>query len=271
MPCDWRKAAEAQLIEAEARQSAGSIAGQQADYARAEQHFQRALELFQRSAERRGQGEILISLGVLRERRGDLDAATAHYRRGKEVLTEIGDLAGRARALLSLGVVAHQRGDDAAKAYYQDALSALDGAHNPVLEARVLSALADEHVRQDNIPAALDAQVQALDMFRRLGDRNGEGWAQIGAGTCLLAQGQLTAALSAYEQAMAIFNETGDQLGTIDALNSLGDTLRRLNREDDADGHYRRARDLALATGDQPEYDRAVAGLAGRGERFPSP
>jgi DNA-binding SARP family transcriptional activator/tetratricopeptide (TPR) repeat protein len=71
-------------------------------------------------------------------------------------------------------------------------------------------------------PAAVDSTEQALAVYLKLGDRLGEANMRSELGRIELHSGELSEAISLIEQGLAIYQELGDQLGQANALWDLG-------------------------------------------------
>jgi tetratricopeptide (TPR) repeat protein len=76
----------------------------------------------------------------------------------------------------------------------------------------------------DDYSAAAASLVQALALYRELGDRLGEADALLGLGIAQLPAGDYAAADAYLVQALALYRELGDRLGEADARLGLGMT-----------------------------------------------
>jgi CHAT domain-containing protein/Flp pilus assembly protein TadD len=94
-----------------------------------------------------------------------------------------------------------------------------------------------EQYRISQFREALQSWEQALDIYREIGDRAGEGRALGNLGNAYLSLGDYQQAIDLYEQHLAIAREIGDRAGEGRALNNLGIAYRSL-------GDYQQAIDL---------------------------
>ena len=257
------RAAGAARVEAQSLSDSAGIAGQRGDYDTAERRYVAARALHRELGDRPGEAATLLNLGVVHERRGDLDRAADLYREAGAAYAGIGYRLGRAKSLLNLGEILRLRGDDRAEDHYREAERLFERERNPVLRARALNGLGDLHRRQGRVEEAVAAHESALELFRQVDDRIGEGWALDGLGAARVAEGCADAALETYTRAAAIFAEAGDRTGGISASNGLGEALCLGGKPDDAAAHFERARRGAATTGDRFEEVRALVG-AGR-------
>ena len=71
-------------------------------------------------------------------------------------------------------------------------------------------------------PAATASQTQALQLYRDLGDRQGQAWALNNLGAVQQCTGDYPAATASQAQALRLFRDLGDRRGQAWALNQLG-------------------------------------------------
>jgi tetratricopeptide (TPR) repeat protein len=76
----------------------------------------------------------------------------------------------------------------------------------------------------------LQSWQQALEIYREIGDRAGEGNALSGLGLAYHSLGQYQRAIEFSEQALAIFRDIGDRAGEGTALGNLGVAYRNLGQ-----------------------------------------
>uniref|UniRef100_A0A1J1JF88 Tetratricopeptide TPR_2 repeat protein n=1 Tax=Planktothrix agardhii TaxID=1160 RepID=A0A1J1JF88_PLAAG len=83
--------------------------------------------------------------------------------------------------------------------------------------------------------AAIQSLETALNIFREIGDRNGEGFALGNLGIAYNRLGQYQKAIEFYQQSLTIFREIGDRNGEGLALNNLGLALFKLKNFPEAE------------------------------------
>ncbi|MFB7596742.1 tetratricopeptide repeat protein, partial [Streptomyces sp. NPDC056160] len=88
--------------------------------------------------------------------------------------------------------------------------------------------------RTGDLSRAIDAHVQALAVFRELGDRNSEGQALNNLALALRQARRFEEAIDAHVQALAVFRELGDRNSEGQALNNLGTMLSEVGRRQEA-------------------------------------
>ncbi|MGQ0535560.1 MAG: ATP-binding protein [Methanobacteriota archaeon] len=75
---------------------------------------------------------------------------------------------------------------------------------------------------KDDTDAALASYNQALDLYKKVGDRLGEANTLHGIGEAQQLKGQAGAALASYTQALDLYKKIGDRVGEANTLSSLG-------------------------------------------------
>ena len=88
-----------------------------------------------------------------------------------------------------------------------------------------------------------------MNIAREIGNRNGEGNALGNLGLAYYSLGQYQQAIEFSQQSWNIAREIGDRNGEGTAWFNLGLSLEKINRESEALGAYRNARELCQAIG----------------------
>ncbi len=96
---------------------------------------------------------------------------------------------------------------------------------------------------------AIEFFQQSLEIFRDIGDRNGEGSSLNNLGNAYRSLGQYQRAIEFHQQSLEIKRDIGDIRGEANTWYNLGLSLENLNRESDALDAYRNARELCQAMG----------------------
>ncbi|MDP9793780.1 tetratricopeptide (TPR) repeat protein [Catenuloplanes nepalensis] len=161
--------------------------------------------------------------------------------------------AARAAALRELGVVLYLRSDyESAKAAFGTALAALHDApaEAEAEEAVTLTRLAAARRQSgERVAARADAD-RALSLFRRSGDRAGEGDALAELGTLHLADREFGAAVDVLREAAAVLREHGGARACADVLNRLGAGLQNLGQNEEAVALHEHALHVCRVLGD---------------------
>ena len=140
-----------------------------------------------------------------------------------DAATHLNKPTAHANAINDLGRVRDLTGDYlAAEGAQAQALEVYRRIGNRLGEANALNDLGRVRSQTGDYPAAEGAQVQALEVYRRIGNRLGEANALTSLGQVRYLTGDYPAAAHALAQALEIFRRVGNRGGEANALNSLG-------------------------------------------------
>ena len=109
---------------------------------------------------------------------------------------------------------------------------------------------------------ALKYYEQALSIHRRVGNRGGEGIALNGLGLVHSMLGQKEQALDYYEQALSIRREVGDRGGEGKTLNGLGLVYAGLGQKEQALDYYRQALSIHREVGERGAEGRTLNNIS---------
>jgi len=158
--------------------TAGRLAWERGDYARAEALTEQSLALARDHGDGVGVVGALCSLAVLAINRGDREGAEARGAEALALARELGYARGVGRALLALGEAARYQGDhDRALAYYDEALVVWRTLGDAGTAAAALTNLGAVARAQGNLPRAAALCREALALQQDLGIRWGIVWA----------------------------------------------------------------------------------------------
>ena len=165
---------------------------------------------------------------------------------------EIGDRHGQAETLSNLGVnFGILDRPTEALTYFRQALPIFRDIGDTYNEARALGNIGDALRRTRQYDAAISHLRRALAMHSELGT---ESYSSARTLTTLGAvyqdNGDYEKAARYFRQAASISGRLHDRGGEADALSSLGDVLRILNRDADAHRSWSRARAIYVDIGD---------------------
>jgi DNA-binding SARP family transcriptional activator/tetratricopeptide (TPR) repeat protein len=197
--------------------------------------LQTAVGAARQAGDRRGQGQILLLLGLARTVFRDLAGATATFRQALALYRDLGDPTGQGDAINGIAFVCLLADDfPAAAASNRQALELYRGLGHRRGQANALHGLGMAYELTGNYPAAATSLRQALELFRGIGHRTGEIDALGELAIVQMLTGDYQAAAAAFEQTMALQHDVGDRFGQVMMLHELG-RLQRLT------GDYRAA------------------------------
>ncbi|MEO0966756.1 MAG: tetratricopeptide repeat protein, partial [Cyanobacteria bacterium J06639_18] len=206
------------------------------------QSVQKALIIYRDIKNRRGEGFALAFLGSVYSGLQDYPQAINYYKQSLVIAREIKD--SELEALVQLELADAKLGSNPQKA-----------------EADRLLNQGIELYQKSQFKAALQSWEQALQIYREIKDRDGEGDILGNLGNVYLSLGEYKKAIELFQQALAIFKQIGDKAGVGRTLGNLGNAYYFL-------GEYKKAiefhqQDLAIAKqiGDKAGVVRALGNL----------
>jgi DNA-binding SARP family transcriptional activator len=160
------------------------------------------------------------------------------------------DDAARAETLKNLGTACWQAARHSeAIRHEQQALELFRRIGDRHGEAATLGNLGTIHLFACRYPQSLEQHGQALDRYRHSADRRGTAITLTNIGRAHLQLGQYHPAVEAYDEALAIFREIGDAGSEGGTLSYLGVAYERLGRQTEALEYQQLAVSLLRATG----------------------
>jgi predicted ATPase/class 3 adenylate cyclase/Tfp pilus assembly protein PilF len=203
-----------------------------------------ALALYRELRDRRREGSVLGSLGIVHHEQGRMEEARGHYEDALAVSREVGDRRAEGSILGNLGNLDSDQGlMEEARAHYLLALDIHREVGDRGAEGTVLSNLGSLHHEQGRLEEARAHYDQALATHREVGNRSYEGFVLGTLGVLHREQGRIEEARAHYEAALAIHREVGNRFEGF-VLSNLGLLHREQGRMEEAQAHY----DQALAT-----------------------
>ncbi len=132
----------------------------------------------------------------------------------------------------------------AAIAAYQKVLALGEEHHEPMEQAAAYSQLAAVYLK-DNSSKAIEYQLKALDLFKRIGFETGMSNAYEFLGYAYYSQGDLAEAIDYYKNALGIEEkQSGSKEGVAGAYANLGNLYKKRGKTADARKNYQKSLDL---------------------------
>jgi tetratricopeptide (TPR) repeat protein len=173
----------------------------------AQHHARRALELFTRLGDHRGQASCHLDLSWFLDRCGRHGEAFGHALRALALYRSEGDLVGEARALNGVGFCHARLGDHRAIEHCEHALALHQQLDDTEGEAQTWDSLGYAHHRLGRHSAAVNCYRAALRLFRENGNRYHEADVLRRLGDSLHAVGDADGALDAWHSALHLLEE----------------------------------------------------------------
>jgi len=194
---------------------------------------------------------------------GDLSAKIAAARRAIRLAQAAQDPGLEACGYLEWGRGSEENYDvDSASPKFKQACILARSAGQRAVEADSLRELGLlSHNFRNDYAAASTYHVQALRLYRELGDRMGEGRALDSLGYACFGLGDCAAGMSYHEQGLSLCRETGNRYDEIWALWGLGFGSLLLGEPDRARAHYERLLRMPVEVGVAGARQLALLGL----------
>jgi DNA-binding SARP family transcriptional activator len=222
-----------------------------------------AAESAAKTGDRPGEAWALAWLGfalvILRD-----PEAFGHLERALAVRQQLGDTRGEAQSAIALAEAhlrMHGAGEDALR-YLRRAAALLEPLGATSLRSVALNNLGEVYFGLDDLDAAAECYLQALDIGREIGGL-AEGHALHNLGRVYLRQRRLDEAIARFEEALPKHRAFGDLVGEATALRGLGAAQAESGRQADARASLIGALRIFEQIEDQEQAGETAALLAG--------
>jgi DNA-binding SARP family transcriptional activator/tetratricopeptide (TPR) repeat protein len=226
-----------------------------------------AAESAAKTGDRLGEALALNQLGFALVRLLDPEAF-AHLERALAVRQELGDTRGEAQTAISLGeghLRMHGAGGDALR-YLRRAAALLEPMGAISLRSVALNNLGEVYLGLDDLDAAAECYLQALDIGREIGVL-AEGYALHNLGVVYTRQRRLDEAIARFKEALPKHRAFGALDGEADALKGLGVAQAEAGSQAEARASLTEALRIFGQIGDQEQAAEAAALLASLASR----
>ncbi len=229
-----------------------------------------ALALYQAAGDQSGQAQVHHNLGALLYSRARYDEAAEQYLQSIAMRRSLGELAATAGTLNNLATVHAQRGDlDLAIAAHREALDVATAAGDVRDQAYATLGLGTQSYALGEWQESMRQLSDAADLFERLEDRSGLGFARHTLGIVYLTLGHETDAINVLEQVLPLRTDDPARLGT--TLQALGGAYRMRGDFDRAREAMNRALALKRQASDRNGESRHAAQPRLPGDRRRTP
>jgi tetratricopeptide (TPR) repeat protein len=213
------------------------------DWEAAREDVDRALELAEGLNDRRTMANAYFQASLVAERTGHWVVARRHAEKAKGMYEELRDQSYVGKLLNEIGALNFQLGKpEDAIAYLKESFKVLLDAGDDMDAARVISSLAQVHLRTGKVELAEEQARQALDMLHGREDHIDEiGNAQLVLGRALLELDRLDEADEVLAASEASFDQLSSTSHRAATWIAQGDLLARRGDDRRAARQYRRA------------------------------
>jgi tetratricopeptide (TPR) repeat protein len=221
-----------------------------------------AAESATKTGDRPGEAWALNQLGYALVGLRDPEAF-GHLERALAVRHELADTRGEAQTAISLGdghLRMHGPGEDALR-YLRHAADLLEPTDAGSLRSVALNTLGDVYFELDDLDAAAECYLQAIDIGREFGG-HAEGFALLNLGVVYMRQGRLDEAIARFEEALAKHRASGALDGEAWTLKSLGAAQAEIGGRSDARSSLTAALSIFEQIGSQEQAAETAALLS---------
>ena len=215
----------------------------QRDWEAAKEDVERSLELAEGLNDRRAVANAFFQASLIAERTGHWVVARSYAEKAKLIYEELRDQSNVGKLLNEIGALNFQLGrPEDAISYLKDSFKVLIDVGDDVDAARVISSLAQVHLRTGQVGLAEEQARQALEMLQgRVEHLDEIGNAQLVLGRALLEQDRLDDAEELFAAAESSFDQLSSASHRAAAWIAQGDLAGRRGDDRRASRLYRRA------------------------------
>jgi tetratricopeptide (TPR) repeat protein len=215
-------------------------------------HLQEAGTLFEQLKDDTGAAKMWATLALAHLRQHDTDSAQRAALRAASVYRRLGNASAEMRALevLARAVPQVDGGLAESRGHYEAALAIALEIGDRAAEARLRNSLGIIAWTEGDFPRALDEYRRALPLFRDVGDGEAVGLTLNSIGFTLLRLGRHDDAEAALTDAVDEHRTRANELLEAHARTGLGEVFESTSLFDDARAQYQASLDLRQAQGD---------------------
>ncbi|MCW5852381.1 MAG: tetratricopeptide repeat protein [Anaerolineae bacterium] len=221
-------------------------------WAEAEAHYRRALELGEAQGNARVVAQARRGLGVVFEKRGAFEAALDWLGLAHAGFERLGERGEAAHTLTLIGRVHWARGHYAeARGVLELGLAQARAVGDRWTVALALNNLGNVAYNQADYTAARHWHEESLALKQRLNDKSGIAWSLNNLGNVAFSQGDYLTARARYEESLALKREIGDKRGIAGSVSALGNVAYSLDDYAAAQARYEESLALFRELGDK--------------------
>lgn len=235
----------------------------QGDYEGAEERFNQALTTAQSHELVRLEADSLRNLGIVDERLGKGPTAIDYFERSLQLYQQSGDRRGEGQTLNQLGNILLLQGDyRGGKQYYEQFLGISREIGDRWGEGQVVRNIADIFLSTYDYRGASKYFEEALQITREIGNRTIESSALVGMGNVYLEQAEYTKAKTLFEQSLNIAREIGNKPWEAKTLSQIGRYFHWQGDYVRAQSYYEQSLEIYRLLGNQLSQGRVLADLS---------
>ncbi|NER94106.1 MAG: tetratricopeptide repeat protein [Symploca sp. SIO1B1] len=225
---------------------------QKSQFPEALEKLEQALGIYQEISDRQGQGDLLTAMGAVYTNLGQYPQALDYFKQALAIRQELGDRVNEGILLNNLGIIYDNLAEyQQALDYHQQALVLRQEIGDRLGEGKTLNNLGAVYLNLGQYQQALDYFQQALTIKQELDDPAGVATSFNNLGAVYNGLGEYRQSLDSYQQALALMQELGDRTGEGTALNNLGTVYLNFGQYQQALEHFQPALVIAQELSDR--------------------
>jgi tetratricopeptide (TPR) repeat protein len=230
----------------------GNVSHLQRDWTRAEESYQKALELKAQLGDRHSQAKTYYQMGRVTQDQRKWKRAEDYYRKALDLFRDVDDRSSQGSTWHQLGVVAQEQRDwEQAKKHYQKALRLKREFGDQSSEASTHHQLGRIAQEQREWSQAEAHYQKALEIKIRINDRYSQASTYQQLGAVAQEQRSWMQAEEYYRKAQDLYVEFDDRHGQAKVEHQMGRVMQERRVWRQAEAHYRKALDLLVNVDDQ--------------------
>ena len=226
--------------------------------------YQVALNIFQVSGDREGEGITLNNIGLVYQAQGQYGLALEQFQQALEIDREVGHRAMKGTILNNIGLVYQAQGQyGLALEQFQQALEIDREVGHRAMEGTILNNIGFVYQAQGQYGLALEQFQQALEIDREVGNRAMEGTILNNMGLVYQSQARYELALEHFMQALEISRQVDNRTMEGTTLNNIGLVYQAQEQYELALEHYHQALEIHREVGNRPMEGTTLNNIGG--------
>jgi len=216
--------------------------------------YQKALELYRKAGDRRGEAETIKNIGEIHYYLGDAKKALEMFNVALPISQAIGARSQEAEMLVSIGTAYLEFGEtQKALDKYNESLAIFQEIGDRRNAAITLYGLGTVYHSLGDLQKAMEKFNEALPIIQAVGDRSMEAITKGQIGLIYSLSGEIQKALDKYNETLPVRRALGDRSGEANMLHAIGLCYMQLGEMQKALDNYNEALTIKRALGDRRE------------------
>ncbi|MCD4692949.1 MAG: tetratricopeptide repeat protein, partial [Calditrichales bacterium] len=207
--------------------------------AKSVEYGKQALELSQKSGDRKGEALALLNIGGGNSLLGNYDKALEYFSKSLSINEKINDKINIAQALNNIGLVYQKLSAfDNALEYHLKALKIREAIEEKKGIAASLNNVGNVYWKLNDYDKALEYYQKSLKIYEELGNKNGTALSLNNIGNIYWGLNKFDKVLECFKKSLKIYEETDNDFGVAASSNNIGYLYKSLKNYDKALEYY---------------------------------